>query len=231
PQYVQQIPIGLPMSYMQPMPIAVPVQMGSHFVGNVGVYGQPGVPPGASAAATSQPVKMSSEATDEISADESNKPQTKRQVDSVAKKDRDSVEKATIPIPLDQRHDALSEEFAMDSTPPCEPSGRGTGTHEDSQTISTPSMTASDGITGENKNSAESGFEIHQESKAIVAGTRVANRSIGVVPMHRSDQGEGPDLKNLKEEDDPIATQGQGDSLFGDIIKNAQRLKRIEGTI
>jgi hypothetical protein len=231
PQYVHQIPVGLPMSYMQPMPIAVPVQMGSHFGANVGAYGQPGVPPGASAAATSRPVKTSSEETGEISEDESNKSQTKSQVDSVAAQDRDSVEAGSIPIPLDRRHDALTEEFAMDSTPPCEPLDQGTGNHEDAQAISTPSTTASDGITGGNANSAESRPEIYQESEAIAVGTRVADRSIGVVPMHRSDQGQGLDLKNLKEEDDSVATQGQGDSLFGDIIKNAQRLKRLEGTI
>ncbi|MDG2390541.1 MAG: hypothetical protein P8M30_14625 [Planctomycetaceae bacterium] len=231
PQYVHQIPVGLPMSYIQPMPFAVPVQMGSHFAANVGAYGQPGVAPGASAAAALRPVQTSSEATGEISEDESNKSKTKNKVDSVAAKDRDSVEAASIPIPLDRRHDALNEEFAMDSTPPCEPLDQGTGSHEDKQTTSAPATIASDGIPGENSNFVESRPEIHQESEAIAAGTRVANRILGVVPMHRSNQGQGLDLKKLKEEDDPVATQGQGDSLFGDIIKKAQRLKRLEGTI
>ncbi|MGB0599694.1 MAG: hypothetical protein ACPGLY_23670 [Rubripirellula sp.] len=231
PQYVHQVPVGLPISYMQPMPIAVPVQMGSHFATHVGAYGQPGLHPGSSAAETSRPLKTPSEATDEISKDESNKSRTRRQVDSGVAKDRDSVEAAGIPIPLDRQHDALLEESAMDSTPPCEPLDQGAATHEDAQTISTPSTTASDRITEEDETSAESRFEIHKESEASAAGTRVANRSIGVVPMHRSDRGQGLNLRNPEEEDDPVATQGHGDSLFEDIIKTAQRLKRLEGTI
>lgn len=230
PQYVQQIPIGLPLGYMQPMPIAVPMQMDPQFASNYNMRGQPGFHSGSQSTKTSQPAATHAAETNQHPMDDSASPESKSQVDSVVAEDRKDPAEAGFPIPQDRRPSSVAEdeESGMDSSLRCEASNGVMKTYEASQHLNAPSTSDSGGTIEETNPVAGSKPELDATSAASDAEYSGGSREIDVVRMHGVDRGQRIPKNSPEVERDQDVIRGQSSALFNEIINVTLRTKRLQ---
>lgn len=230
PQYIQQIPIGLPLGYMQPMPVAVPMQMDPQFASNYNMRGQPGFHSGLQPTEASQPATARAAETNRHPMDDSASPESKSQVDSVFAEDRKDSAEAGFPIPQDRRPRSVAEDEKsdMDSSPRREAPAGVLKTYEASQHLNAPSTSDSDGTIEETIPVAVSEPELIATSAASDTEYSGGSREIDVVRMHGDDRGQRIQKNSPEGERDQDVIRGQASALFNEVINVTLRTKRLQ---